>query len=88
MGADLKMAGDGRQRIHIRHPFSYAPSAAMLLVGKNGCVPKDFNQKHAGCREMSGVFCCERGTGLWVQGSGVRVQGLGGGFAEILRLRS
>ena len=39
--------------------------------GKNGCVPKDFNQKHAGCRETSGVFCCERGSGLWVQGSGL-----------------
>ena len=72
MGADLKMAGGGRQRIHIRHPFSYAPSAAMLLVGKNGCVPKDFNQKHAGCRETSGVFCCERGSRFKVQGSGLR----------------
>ena len=39
--------------------------------GENGCVPKGFNQKHAGCRETSGVFCCERGSGLWVQGSGV-----------------
>ena len=39
--------------------------------GKNGCVPKGFNQKHAGCRETSGVFCCERGSGLWVQGSGL-----------------
>ena len=37
-------------------------------------MPKGFNQKHAGCRETSGVFCCERGAGLWVQGSG-------GGFA-------
>jgi hypothetical protein len=42
--------------------------------GENGCVPKDFNQKHAGCRETSGVFCCERGSGF-------RVQGCGGGFA-------
>ena len=39
--------------------------------GKNGCVPKGFNQKHAGCRETSGVFCCERGAGFKVQGSGL-----------------
>ena len=39
--------------------------------GENGCVPKGFNQKHAGCRETSGVFCCERGSGLWVQGCGL-----------------
>ena len=56
--------------------------------GEIGCVPEGFNQKHAGCRETSGVFCCERGSGLWVQGCGFRVQGCGGGFAEILRLRS
>ena len=45
--------------------------------GKNGCVPKGFNQKHAGCRETSGVFCCERGSRFKVQGSGFRVQGSG-----------
>ena len=45
--------------------------------GKNGCVPKGFNQKHAGCRETSGVFCCERGLGFKVQGSRFRVQGSG-----------
>ena len=39
--------------------------------GENGCVPKDFNQKHAGCRETSGVFCCERGAGCRVRGSGL-----------------
>ena len=48
---------------------SFSPSSS--TGGKNGCVPKDFNQKHAGCRETSGVFCCERGSGLWVQGSGL-----------------
>ena len=41
--------------------------------GENGCVPKDFNQKHAGCRETSGVFCCERGAGCRVRGSGFRI---------------
>ena len=59
--------------VHTNHHFArkreYSdghPSHLLLqLVGKNGCVPKDFNQKHAGCRETSGVFCCERGTGLW-----------------------
>ena len=91
MGADLKMAGDGRQRIHIRNVHSLMPllplcysthkssfceeervqrwssfSLSSSTGGKNGCVPKDFNQKHAGCRETSGVFCCERGSGLWV----------------------
>ena len=80
---------NGRQRIQIRNIHSLMPpSAAMLLVGKNGCVPKDFNQKHAGCRETSGVFCCERGSRFKVQGSRFRVVGCGGGFAEILRLRS
>ena len=106
MGADLKMAGNGRQRIHIRNVHSLMPilplcysthkssfceeervqrwpsfSLSSSTGGKNGCVPKGFNQKHAGCRETSGVFCCERGSGLWVQGCGFRVQGCGGGFA-------
>ena len=96
MGADLKMAGNGRQRIHIRNVHSLMPilplcysthkssfceeervqrwpsfSLSSSTGGKNGCVPKGFNQKHAGCRETSGVFCCERGSGLWVVGSGL-----------------
>ena len=65
--------------VHTNHHFvrkrEYSdghPSHFLLqLGGKNGCVPKDFNQKHAGCRETSGVFCCERGSGLWVVGSGL-----------------
>ena len=91
MGADLKMAGDGRQRVHIKNIHSFMPllplcysthkssfceeervqrwpsfSLSSSTGGENGCVPKDFNQKHAGCRETSGVFCCERGAGFRV----------------------
>ena len=65
--------------VHTNHHFARkreSTAMAILLTfffnwWKNGCVPKDFNQKHAGCRETSGVFCCERGSGLWVQGSGL-----------------
>ena len=75
--------------VHTNHHFARkreSTAMAILLTfffnwWKNGCVPKDFNQKHAGCRETSGVFCCERGSGFRVQGSGFRVQGCGGGFA-------
>ena len=82
--------------VHTNHHFARkreSTAMAILLTfffnwWKNGCVPKGFNQKHAGCRETSGVFCCERGAGFKVQGSGFKVQGCGGGFAEILRLRS
>ena len=59
--------------VHTNHHFARkreSTAMAILLTfffnwWKNGCVPKDFNQKHAGCRETSGVFCCERGSGLW-----------------------
>ena len=75
--------------VHTNHHFARkreSTAMAILLTfffnwWENGCVPKGFNQKHAGCRETSGVFCCERGSRF-------RVVGCGGGFAEILRLRS
>ena len=63
----------GEERVQRWPSFSLSSSTG----GENGCVPKDFNQKHAGCRETSGVFCCERGLGFKVQGSRFRVQGSG-----------
>ena len=71
--------------VHTNHHFSRkreSTAMAILLTfffnwWENGCVPKDFNQKHAGCRETSGVFCCERGSGFKVQGSRFKVQGSG-----------
>ena len=88
-----------KERVQRWPSFSLSSSTG----GKNGCVPKGFNQKHAGCRETSGVFCCEKGAGsapgtcrsliaserfARMRNEELGMRNEGGGFAEILRLRS